>query len=132
MDKINSFFRKRMYFALFIFTFSITFGLFFILLSNSKVLDEKSITSISFMMGFTLGCIVPLMVWLFIRNDEFWRDFKILEEKVEKAEFKNEIRDLHSEFILITKKAYGRPHVQSLKQIYAIMELKFKLLPENI
>ena len=84
------------------------------------------------MMGLIVGVIVTSMTHLLIKNKEFWDDFAILEGKVDKAEFKEEITQLYPDLIQLKIKAYARTHIQSLNNIQAIMQIKFKLLPENV
>jgi len=67
------------------------------------------------------------------KSVEFWRVFHVMDDAVEKAEYKEDIKQIYDEqFESVRSKAMGGPHADALNRVYAIMQTKYKLLPSKI
>lgn len=67
-----------------------------------------------------------------MKNMEFWKSVEKLIDAVDKAEYKEDIKEiLQGIYEETRKKSMGIQHTHELNRIFAIMQTKYKLLPSK-
>ena len=133
MEKIGNFFLKESLIKLtlinWIFWSSLTFVSIYLLVD----VPMPRLYIGSLCIGALFAFLVVSMTYMSRKSVEFWNAFHILEDAVEKAEYKEDIKQIYDEqFDGVRRKAMGGPHADALNRVYAIMQTKYKLLPSKI
>lgn len=129
---INIFLEEAPMWQVFVATFCLFFILGFTTLSLFEILTSSGLNflmniKISISIAILMGGATSSLTMIARKSSVFWDLSKRLECKIDEAEDKETLNTLfETDFEDLKTKAFGKPHYEELRKLYAIMKTKFK------
>ena len=137
MKTINNFFDKTSLWIVYpVMAISMAIFVFFIfrLMSiglETPFLPTVPLIKVSLILGAIMGLLFTLTTSMTRRSTKFWNAAEVLEEKIDEERTRVGLKELFDkDFQELRNLANGGAHITELTKLNAIMQTKFKLLPE--
>jgi type VI protein secretion system component VasK len=134
MSKINNYFAKAALWNVYFVSstvLSLIFYGFVMLMAGDQVIPHRPHwqISVALTVGYMIGLMLVMMVWMMRASDKFWQAAKALEGKIKEANTKEDLKALYNgDFQALRKMAGGTPHYSELNRLYAILDTKHSLI----
>jgi len=138
MKKLNNFLDNAPMWKVYIFSYLVTTLFMFLIFScfnplmtteGQKIFTMTVILKVSALTGILFGLMLALMISMMRSSSRFWKYSEEVAKLINEAETKDALKGIYkNEFSKLREMMGGRPHLEEVKRLYAILETKHKYI----
>jgi MFS superfamily sulfate permease-like transporter len=96
---------------------------------GQKIFTMTVILKVSALTGILFGLMLALMISMMRSSSRFWKYSEEVAKLINEAETKDALKGIYkNEFSKLREMMGGRPHLEEVKRLYAILETKHKYI----
>ncbi len=138
MKKLNNFLDNAPMWKVYIFSYLVTTLFMFLIFScfnplmtteGQNIFTMTVILKVSALTGILFGLMLALMISMMRSSNRFWNYSEEVAKLINEAETKDALKGIYkNEFNKLREMMGGRPHLEEVKRLYAILETKHKYI----